>query len=232
MPVHVGQSSLDAVVIVSEFFVIEPQQVEHRGMEVRPGQGVDRGPKTEFICFAKGDPMLQSGSRQPDAEALGIMIPPGAEDSGGGLCEWRAAKLGGENQQGVFQHPALFEILDQSGHWLINHRGLALVILAIILVPVPAVARFSTEGSPGKNLHKAGASFEQSPREEATTTAVGRFGPVNPVATPDELGLGGKIGRIWNRCLHPRGEFVGPDARAKQAVTLIFFEVGLVDLIQ
>ena len=40
MPVHVGQSAVDAVVADGELFVVDAEQVQHRGVDVVHLRGV------------------------------------------------------------------------------------------------------------------------------------------------------------------------------------------------
>src|SRR5207247_1910278 len=52
VPVHVGQTALNAVVIKREFSVIEPEQAQNRSVEIVSGDGIFGGVETDFIRSA------------------------------------------------------------------------------------------------------------------------------------------------------------------------------------
>ena len=67
--VHIGQSSLDAVVVVGELSVIDPQEVQCGGMEVVAERGSDGG-EAEVVTGAVGSPALDATASQPDPSGL------------------------------------------------------------------------------------------------------------------------------------------------------------------
>ena len=85
------------------------------------------------------------------------MIAPGAFRS------WRTTELGPENHQGLLQHAALFEILEQAGDGLVHLRREFAVVGFDFRMRVP----FATATAAVKQLHEAHAALDQPSRHQA-----------------------------------------------------------------
>lgn len=72
--VHIGETAFDAVVIVAQALVIEPQQMQHRRVQIVDRADVLRRAVTEFVGRAVAVAMLDAGARQPHREAVGIVV--------------------------------------------------------------------------------------------------------------------------------------------------------------
>ena len=123
MPVHVGETALDAVVVEGEAFVVETEEVEDGGVEVVRGDGVVRGLESKLIGGAVAHAAFHSGTGKPSGEAVRIMVAP----VGAGLKHWHAAELGGEHYERVFQQAALFQIAQQAGDGLVEDAAVHVV---------------------------------------------------------------------------------------------------------
>src|SRR4051812_19047071 len=91
-----------------------------------------------------------------------MIAPRGSEALGG-----RAApEFGVPDEQGVIEHAALLQILNQARDGLVHRRSLNLVIVLKVLVSVPIDAR-AAERSAIEELHKSNATLHEPPREQA-----------------------------------------------------------------
>jgi hypothetical protein len=62
---HVGQSMASALEFVSQTFVIDAQQMQHRGMKIMHVHGVLRDVVTEIVRLAEGKAGPNAAARHP-----------------------------------------------------------------------------------------------------------------------------------------------------------------------
>ena len=96
---NIGQAALNAVVVESEFLVVQSEQVQNRGMEIMWSNYVLLCLKAEFICSTKTHAAFYTSTGKPGGEAVRIMV----STVGAGLKHWHATKLRSENYECVFQ---------------------------------------------------------------------------------------------------------------------------------
>ena len=162
MSVHVGESSLDAIVFEGEGFVIEAKEVEDGGIEVVDGKDVLHCLVTEFIGSAVAHPGLDACSREPGSEAVGVVVAPFRSL----LKHGHAAEFSTPDHQGVLEEPALLEISDECGHGLVHDRAVHVVLFSEGVVAVPV--EFSATGvGTIEELHEAHPVFDETPGEDA-----------------------------------------------------------------
>lgn len=112
--VDIGESEVASGVAVSEFFVVEAEEVQHGGVEVVDVDAIFDGLESEFVGGAVDVSAFDAAACEPCGEAVVIVIAAvdfsgvGAglgEFDGGGASEFAAAQ-----DECVFEHAALFEI--------------------------------------------------------------------------------------------------------------------------
>src|SRR5271166_5926600 len=84
VPVHVGQAKVAAGVSISQALMIEPEELEHRGVQVVDMNFAFDRLKTEFIGLAMGVPPLDAAAGQNGRESAVVMTSAellGNEDS-------------------------------------------------------------------------------------------------------------------------------------------------------
>src|SRR5579872_2934121 len=96
LSVDVCQTTLDAVVVESEFFVIQPQQVQNGGVEVTPVHGIIACLPADVVGAAVSHSRFQARTSHPNAKAVFVVIAPGTNRIARSLCEGCSAELGGE----------------------------------------------------------------------------------------------------------------------------------------
>src|SRR5579871_2352157 len=118
MTVNVGQPAINAVVSKRELLVVDPQQVQDRGVEV-VAVGLTRGRFVRpFIALAVRSASLDPGPREPRDKGPAVVIAPGAA-----LRKRHPSELGGPDDERVFKHPAGFEIANECRDWLVGAVG-------------------------------------------------------------------------------------------------------------
>ena len=93
--------------------MIDPEEVEHGGMEIVDVDLVDNGIVAEFISLPVGGASLDSAAGQPHREPLHMVVP--ADLALIGLRHWRPAEFSAPDDQGVIEHTAVLEIPHQCG---------------------------------------------------------------------------------------------------------------------
>ena len=151
----VGEPAVDAVLAEGESFVIDAEEVENGGVNVVALRGI--GPVEGFvaplIAFAVGHSTLDSASREPVGEYVGIVIAALAA-----LGRWHPAEFRGPQHNGVLEHPTLLEILDQGGRTYSHSVGEGTMIAHDIFVTVP-IAAGETVVAARPDLHETHPAF-------------------------------------------------------------------------
>src|SRR6266511_2878585 len=129
---HVGQPEVTAVVTVSQFLVVDAQQVENRRVQVVHVDFVGGGLVAKIVGGAqrKGGPDAPAG--QPDGEAARIVVAAGAV-----LLGVRgAAEFAAPPDQRVLEQPARFQVGQQAGDGSVHRAGVVGVFRQVrVLVP-------------------------------------------------------------------------------------------------
>ena len=71
---HVGQSAVDTVVIERQLLVVDAEQVQDRGVEIRDGDFVFRNEITDLIARSVAVAAFHTGSGEEAGERSGMMI--------------------------------------------------------------------------------------------------------------------------------------------------------------
>ena len=75
--VDVGQSKISARVSISEPFVVEAHQVQHRGVQIVNVRSIFHSLVAELVCAPPGYASFYATACQPDAESMMIVIATG-----------------------------------------------------------------------------------------------------------------------------------------------------------
>lgn len=142
-----GESGIEALEFVGKAFEIDTEEVEHGGVEVVHGSAVFHGIVAELIGRSADDPAFDSRTCHPDRKRIDVVIASGA------LAHRRAAEFPAPDDQGVIEHPALFEIFQQRGRWLVGKFGGDRHVFFNITMVIP---------SPVVELDEADSALEHS----------------------------------------------------------------------
>ena len=86
--------------------MVEAEKVEHGGMKVVHVQAAADRFVADLVGCSVGVAGLGPATSKPSGKAAGVVVPSVLS-----LGEWRAAKFAAPPDDGVFQKPALFEVL-------------------------------------------------------------------------------------------------------------------------
>src|SRR5262249_59152289 len=114
-----------------------------------------------LVSLAVAAAALDPAAAQPVSETVGVVVAAVAR-----LTRRHAPEFGGPEDDGVFEQPALFEVLDE-GRAAARHPGRERpMVSADVLVRVPVAPRESVVVAT-PDLHESHAAFEQPARGEA-----------------------------------------------------------------
>src|SRR5262249_18452597 len=111
---HIGQAIVAALEAVRQAFVVEAERGQDRGLEVVDVDRVTSDAKAQLVGLAVDVASLQAAAGQEHREAVGIVIA--AEERGArgpSFAERRAAELAAEDDQGLVEQTARFQVQDQ-----------------------------------------------------------------------------------------------------------------------
>ena len=217
MAVDVGEPPLDAVVVVRKPGVIEPEEVEERGVEVGDRLHLLHGLVAEVVGGTVVVSPSHPRARQPDGEPGGVVVAAAGPALEGG----HPPELGDEGHHRVGKQPPGLEVGQQGGRRLIEDRAVDGVLLDEGLVAVPVSHPLPHRIGAIEELHEAHPALQQPPRQDAVAGEArleGIPGVEGPVAGERGRRLVGEVGHTGGGELHPRRQLVGGDPGGKVAV--------------
>ena len=150
----------------------------------------------ELISLSNTDSALDPSTGHEHREAVGVVVPTGSLAV---LSRWLANELTAPDDQGLIEHTALLEILDQSRDGLVGIAGMDTVVTLQAAVGIPIVIVMRPTGV---DLNKANTTFDKSPGQQALATEVIRSRPIDTVEITGRIGLLVEINRLGRVLLH------------------------------
>src|SRR5437870_2488501 len=102
---------------------IEAELVHERGVDIGDVMTVFDSVETEIVGGAVDDAALDAAAGEPDGEAVNVMVASVAA-----LLPRCAAELGAEDNDGVLEHAAAFQIDQESRRRLVYHSAVTAVV--------------------------------------------------------------------------------------------------------
>ena len=93
-----GEFLIQALMEISKLVVVQPHEVQDRGVQIAHVRSVFHRAKAKFIRGADGLATLHSRAGQPHAEAMPVVVTAGFVDAFAG---WRAPEFTAPHQQGL-----------------------------------------------------------------------------------------------------------------------------------
>ncbi len=199
----VRQPAVNPIVPVAQLGVLDPEQVQHGGVDIVAVSWLLHRFVGPLIGCAIAYPALDSAARHPRSKSERIVIPPFAP-----LAARHPTELGGPMHDRIFKQPPGLQVFDQSRHRFIHCHPHIPMILRQILVAVPVSAGKSVVGT-APQLHEAHAAFEQSPRHQTPFAHIRRQRIIHAVQLPRRRGLARHRHHLRRAQLQPRRHFVG-----------------------
>ena len=145
---------------------IEPQLVQHRGVDVGHVVAVFDGEEAELIGRPVHDAALDSAAGHPHGEAKRMMVAAVRA-----LGPGRAAELGGPHDERFVQQAALLQVLESGRQSAYRPAQIGGVVRLQVAVRVPAAGAADAAVI---DLHESHAAFHQPPRGQAILRERGR----------------------------------------------------------
>jgi len=92
---NVGQAAVKAIIIISQFFMLETEQMQGSRVKIPDGGRIELSPAAEFVGGAIAGSPLDAGAHHPAGEAVRIVI---AAECPGLMCG-HAAEFGRPEDQ-------------------------------------------------------------------------------------------------------------------------------------
>src|SRR5678815_1235102 len=157
----VGDALFLAIVKIDQLGMIEPEQVQERGMVIVRTHGIDDRLVAKFVRGPVDRPALKAASRDPRTEALSIMVP--SRLLGGAMIfrDGQPSNLTAPMNDGRVQEAARLEVLYQRRGRLIGLATARDQVGLDVFVCVPDLAV-------NEELNKAHTSLDKASRDQAT----------------------------------------------------------------
>ena len=167
-----GEAGVEAAEGVGEAFVVDAEDVEDRGVEVAEVDRVFGDVVAEVVGAAVFDAGLHAAAGEPDGEAAAVVV---AAHVGSPSLPWLKTvrpNSVSEDDERVFEHAALLEVVEQRGGGLVDVAALVGQLALDRDVLVPAAV---------EELHEADAALEQAAGQEAVRGVAAGFVDVGAV---------------------------------------------------
>jgi hypothetical protein len=118
--IHASEPLVEALEFVAEAFVFEAEGVENGGVEVTDVNGVLDDVIGHLVGLSVHLAALDSTTGHPDGEATWVVVAAVVGLREAALAIDGAAEFPAPDDEGVFQHAALFQVLDEAIATLID----------------------------------------------------------------------------------------------------------------
>jgi hypothetical protein len=135
------------------------------------------------------------------------------------LAARHPAELGRPDDQGVVEHPAGLEVLDQRRGGPVHAPAHLAVVAGDVLVRVPVAAREPVVGA-APDLDEPHSALQEPAGDQAVAAEVRRGRLVEPVEVPDGPRLAGDVQHLRGAELQPGRQLVRGDPRVEPRVPL------------
>ncbi len=208
-------------VAIGEPFVIDPQQMQHRRVQVVGVDGSFTGEDAVFVGFPVNHPAPYAAARHPGGEAEVMVLASGMV---GLLVKGSPSKLRGPDDEGALEHAALFQVGEQAGDGLVDRLRETLVV-GHVAVRIPV-----RRGTHIDELEKTHAPLRESPRDETLPSEAARRAALESVELQGRVTFAGEIKGLRGFALHPEGGLKRTDAGIEGLIGGAAFEMLAVQL--
>ena len=225
MSMHIGETEVTPLEAIGQLLVVDPQQMQHRGVEIVHVDRVLRDVVAEVIGLPMDVAFLDSGTGHPQGEAAGVMIATVDFACQLALTIGCPSELTTPDNQGIVEQAPLFEIFDQRSRWLVGVATLTgkLVVQVSMLVPTHV-----------EQLDEPDVALGETTGEQAVVGISASLVNVLTIHIEDMLWLIGKVSQLRNRGLHSIRHFVllNPGIDLRVAKLLEFLLVQFRQVVQ
>ena len=195
---------------VGEFFVVDAEQVQERGVHVVDVHLVLLGVEAVIVGGAVGEAAFHAGTGHPHGKAPRVVV---AAVHAGALHGGCAAEFTAPQHQRVVEQPTRLEVGEQSGDGFIDLGGFFGVAFFEVAVLIPLYLAVAVG-----NLHEAHAALGKAAGHQALPAEILGDGVVHSIKFAGGLGFAGDVLNLRHRGLHAIGELEGIDAAFEHGV--------------
>ena len=142
----IREAKISAGMTISEFFVIESEQMQHRRVQIVNARAIFHSFEAEFVCCAIDRAAPHPSTSEPNAEAVMIMVATQFGFSAVTQLNRRSSpEFTTPKNERILKHPTFFEIGHKSCDGPIDIRGVFANIRFDIVMVVPGLARTMPE---------------------------------------------------------------------------------------
>ena len=230
-PFEASEALFEAIVVPSELLVVEAEKMESGGMEFVAVDDIFYGFEAHIVGSSVGGAAFDTSSGHPGCEGTSIVV---ATFGGIALSGRLAAKFGSADDEGFVEHPAAFQVFEESRGSGVENGTPVAVIAGKVFVAVPVGANLFGSGvlSSAVNLDKADSPFHQSSGQQ---TLAAKGADVLVIEAVELLGDGRLSVEgcdFGGTELEPGGHFVGLDTGFQFGVAVAGLLVELVELFE
>lgn len=214
----VGETEVATCVVVCEAFVVESKKVKHCGVKVVHVEAIsDRG-VAHFIRCSVGVAGFGSTTSEPGGKAAGVMVTTVLA-----LRKWCTSEFSAPPNKGVLKKTTLFEVLQESGDWLVGGVSVDLVLGHVGMLIPTWVNRFVGV----VDLNETDSAFGEAAGHEALTPVVVGRCFADTIHRFGGFGFFREIENVRGIHLHAEGEVEGVDGGVE---VLVVFRLGLLSV--
>lgn len=156
--VYAGELLVESLILEGELVMVDPELMEDRGVEITDVDGIVGDVVGEVIGFAVGLAAFNTASGHPHAEGTWVVVSAVVLPGQLALAVDGATEFSAPDDEGVIEHAALLEVLDEGPSWLVDVIALLFEVGGEIFVLVPATV---------KDLHELDAALHHAAGEYA-----------------------------------------------------------------
>ena len=121
----IGESHVQALEAVVKLQVIEAELMQNGCVQVVDVDRIFNRCPANLVGLSVNLAAANAATRHPQAECIGMVVSPGVLFVAAPVFgQGGPAEFAGADHQGLVQHPALFEVVDQSRDRLVEHAGI------------------------------------------------------------------------------------------------------------
>ncbi len=201
----VGEGELLAVSLVGEFFVVEPEELEERGVVIVMGDDAFDRAVTPFVGFAMDVSAFESATGEPHAESVSIVVAAALFAASVVLQNGQPAHFTAPMNDGAIEEAQCPQIVHERSGRAIDGLTIFRQSFDEAAVVIPGLTDV-------EHLHEANAALHEPARDQTARPVIAGNFLIDAVELLGSRGFLGDVESLFGGDLHPGSEFVTGDA--------------------
>ncbi len=204
--------------------MIEPHEMEYRGMNIMHVGPIHGSLEAEFIRCSVAHSSPHTTTSHPHAEPIGVVISARRILS---FAEGHPSEFTAPHDQRGIEQATLLQVRQQGSDRLVDLGRMLAMIFLDADMSIPGVVQVPTAGI---KLHESNSTFHQATRNNTVSTKlIRRFFP-NAIRIEGMRRFLCQVNGFRRRCLHSIGQFIGVDPSRQVRSTGPLLEMFLIKL--